>query len=113
MMFPSHLFTLFAVGIILWPIAGGVAGALIAQSKNRSALEGALLGIFLGWIGIVVEVVLPTLPENERPRTDRRRAFRSANVDTVARHHQRAVRARRDHPRGVPAAQSGSRRLLN
>jgi uncharacterized membrane protein len=63
MVFPSHLFALFAVGIILWPIAGGVAGALIAQSKNRSALEGAVLGVFLGWIGIVVEVVLPALPE--------------------------------------------------
>lgn len=62
-MFPSHLFALFFIGILLWPIAGGVAGALIAQSKNRSALEGVLLGVFLGWIGIVVEVVLPPLPE--------------------------------------------------
>ena len=67
MLFPSHLFALFAIFFLLWPIAGGIAGALIAQSKNRSALEGALLGIFLGWIGIVVEVVLPALPENEAP----------------------------------------------
>src|SRR5437660_1283809 len=67
MVFPFHLFALFAIGIILWPIAGGIAGALVAQSKNRSVLEGALLGIFLGWIGIVVEVVLPALPATGSP----------------------------------------------
>jgi hypothetical protein len=35
--------------------------------EEPAALEGALLGIFLGWIGIVVEVVLPALPESEAP----------------------------------------------
>ena len=44
--------------LIIWWAMGAlvfaVIGALIAQSKNRRPIDGALLGGFLGLIGIVI-----------------------------------------------------------
>ncbi|OBB22127.1 hypothetical protein [Mycolicibacterium elephantis] len=44
--------------LFLWALFGGV-GALIAQSKNRSLLEGFLLGGLCGCFGVIVEALLP------------------------------------------------------
>lgn len=44
---------------IFWIVFIGLT-MYIAEQKNRSLLEGALLGIFLGFIGTIIELVLPT-----------------------------------------------------
>lgn len=35
------------------------SASAVAKDKNRSASEGVLLGILLGFIGILIEVCLP------------------------------------------------------
>jgi VIT1/CCC1 family predicted Fe2+/Mn2+ transporter len=42
----------------LWLACAGVA-VLIAKDKNRSASEGVILGILLGFVGIFIEICLP------------------------------------------------------
>jgi len=61
-MFPGHLFAIFLFGGALWIAAHGVAGAYLARMKNREAWFGAVLGIFLGVIGLVILVLLPEGP---------------------------------------------------
>lgn len=51
---------LFAFILILGVCA--IAGALISQSKNREPWIGALLGLLLGVIGLVIVAVMPKLP---------------------------------------------------
>lgn len=63
-MTPGHLFAIFLFGGALWIVAWGMAGAALARAKNREAWFGAVLGIFLGAIGLVILVVLPPLPED-------------------------------------------------
>lgn len=43
----------------VWAIFGFV-GAYIAQEKGRGQSEGALLGVLLGPIGLVIAVLMPT-----------------------------------------------------
>lgn len=59
-------------GVVLWLIfwipsvvVGAMAGALFAPTKGRRALEGFVLGLLLGVLGLVVEVVLPDAREVE------------------------------------------------
>lgn len=47
------------VGLLfLWVLMGGVA-AIIAQYKNRSLLEGFVLGALCGCFGVIIEALLP------------------------------------------------------
>jgi hypothetical protein len=48
---------------VLWCLVGGILGAVIAQSKNRKTWQGALLGVLLGLIGVLIVALLPKLPE--------------------------------------------------
>ena len=51
----------FVIGAV-WIVAHGLAGAYLARMKNREAWFGAVLGIFLGVIGLLILVVLPEVP---------------------------------------------------
>jgi len=42
----------------LW-LACAAAAVLVAKDKNRSATEGVILGILLGFVGIFIEICLP------------------------------------------------------
>lgn len=46
------------VGAVVWIICGA-AGSVICENKGRSALEGFLLGLLLGPIGLIICGVLP------------------------------------------------------
>jgi len=47
------------VMMILW-ILCGIGGGFLAQSKGRSFGEGLILGIVLGFIGLIIEACLPS-----------------------------------------------------
>ncbi len=49
----------FYGGTIFWVIVGGIVGYLIGSSKNRPVL-GLILGIFLGCIGWIIMLFVPT-----------------------------------------------------
>jgi hypothetical protein len=78
--------------LVIWVIVLGGVGWWIAQQKNRSEVEGAALGCFLGPIGWVIEAVLPTAEvpaspprrlETYGPRSDRPRAASGATGTLV------------------------------
>jgi len=50
------------MGFILWVFFIGLT-IYIADQKNRPILEGILLGLFLGFIGTIIELALPTKPK--------------------------------------------------
>lgn len=47
----------------------GCLGAYIARAKGRSALEGLLFGVLLGPIGVLIAVLMPTLPSTRFPHS--------------------------------------------
>ena len=47
-----------AAVLALWLACASVA-VLVAKDKNRSASEGVILGILLGFVGIIIEICLP------------------------------------------------------
>jgi len=53
---PEHHFYVLAIAVLAWIISAGL-GWLIGQSKNR-ALDGFLLGLFLGVLGLVIVVFM-------------------------------------------------------
>ena len=53
--------------IVFWALCGGI-GCAINQAKNRSGVEGFLLGGLLGVIGVIIVLCLPKLPSTEMPR---------------------------------------------
>jgi hypothetical protein len=67
----AFLLTLLAVFV-----AFGFLGSYLAGQKHRSPAEGFLLGFALGPIGLLLEVLLPTLtppkPARAKPRVVRR-----------------------------------------
>lgn len=62
MAFPVHLVFLIVFVGAFWIAAHGIAGAYLARWKNRDAWVGAVLGIFLGVIGLLIIVLLPEAP---------------------------------------------------
>jgi hypothetical protein len=44
--------------LFLWALQGGI-GCAICQMKNRSGVEGFLLGALLGPIGLIIVLCLP------------------------------------------------------
>ena len=42
-----------------------IAGALVAQSKNRSPLVGGLAGLLLSVVGVAIVALLPKLEEKQ------------------------------------------------
>ncbi len=64
----SSTASLIAWIYVLWCLVGGILGAVIARSKNRKTWHGALLGVLLGLIGVLIVALLPTLPEAELPQ---------------------------------------------
>jgi hypothetical protein len=52
---------------VLWCLIGGILGAVIAQSKGRKTWQGALLGVLLGLIGVLIVVLLPKVGETPAP----------------------------------------------
>jgi VIT1/CCC1 family predicted Fe2+/Mn2+ transporter len=44
--------------LTLWLTCAGVA-VLVAKDKNRSAAEGVILGILLGFVGVFIEICMP------------------------------------------------------
>jgi len=60
-----HFGALIAFAFLLsafWFVGWGVAGALVARSRNREAWIGVLLGVVVGPIGLVVLTLLPEVP---------------------------------------------------
>jgi hypothetical protein len=49
----------FAFGLLLGALAAGIVGALVASSKNRSALLWGVLGFALGVIPVTIVALLP------------------------------------------------------
>ncbi len=45
--------------VVFWCLIGGVLGALLARSKNRKTWEGAVLGVLLGLLGVLLVALLP------------------------------------------------------
>jgi uncharacterized membrane protein YeaQ/YmgE (transglycosylase-associated protein family) len=52
---------------VFWCLIGGVLGAVIAESKNRKAWQGALLGVLLGLIGVLIIALLPNVSDTSAP----------------------------------------------
>ncbi len=52
-------FTGFIVAAVAWVIAFGWFGGWVASQCGRNGLEGMLLGVFFGPLGVVVEALLP------------------------------------------------------
>ena len=52
---------------MFWCLIGGILGAAIAQSKNRKTWEGALLGVLLGLIGVLIVALLPRVGDTPTP----------------------------------------------
>jgi hypothetical protein len=57
-------------GVVLWLIfwipsivVGCMGGALLAPTKGRHATEGCLLGLLLGVVGLLLEILLPDARE--------------------------------------------------
>lgn len=48
------------VGAVVWIGVCGWLGSWIAGEKGRDSTEGWLLGAFLGPLGILIELLLPT-----------------------------------------------------
>jgi hypothetical protein len=44
--------------LTLW-LACATVAVVVAKDKNRSAAEGVILGIMLGFVGIFIELCLP------------------------------------------------------
>jgi len=63
---PDRYLAYISIGISLCASFAALAGYL-AYSKRRSPLEGLLLGLFLGPIGVIIEWFLPFL---HRPIVD-------------------------------------------
>jgi hypothetical protein len=62
----EHLLT--AIGISISIVAGSAAiGGYLAYSKRRPPLEGVLLGLLLGPIGVLIEMRTPHI---QRPMVD-------------------------------------------
>lgn len=55
------------VSLVFAIAAGVLVGAWIAKEKNRDFAEGALLGCFLGPIGWLIEALLPTKSQRDKP----------------------------------------------
>lgn len=53
------------VGVIAW-VGSACLGAWIAHQKHREPGEGFMLGLFLGLIGLFIELLLPTKPVARR-----------------------------------------------
>ena len=50
----------FIYALLLATIAAfGFLGKYIAELKGRSPMEGFLLGVFLGLLGVLIEAILP------------------------------------------------------
>jgi hypothetical protein len=52
---------------VFWCLIGGILGAVIARSKNRKTWEGALLGVLLGLIGVLIVALLPKVSDTPPP----------------------------------------------
>jgi hypothetical protein len=87
--------------ILLWIILVdamicGTVGALIAQSKNRSPADGAILGGLLGIIGIFIMACLSKLPEGERSTPTAHGPVPPVNRAEFARHMANAKQSAAD-----------------
>ena len=54
---------------VFWCLIGGILGLVIARSKNRKTWEGALLGVLLGLIGVLIVALLPKKVSDTPPPT--------------------------------------------
>jgi hypothetical protein len=52
--------------ILFWFASSTFAGTYISGAKGRQPLEGFFLGLIFGPVGLIVAVLMPTLP----PRPD-------------------------------------------
>jgi hypothetical protein len=71
-LFFRTLFSPFAlaaviVAVIVVSAVSGAVGLWLADYKLRSPLEGFLLGLLLGPLGILIEAALPDLREDPQP----------------------------------------------
>ena len=77
--------------ILAWVLLGGLA-AWIAGQKNRPRMEGFLLGSLFGPLGVLVEALLPSLRESERPRVPVAREAESEHLSSAIHEVQRQIR---------------------
>ena len=72
----------YAVAVLVSWFGMAWIGSYVSSQKGRSPAEGALLGLLLGPIGLVIAAVLPTL--NAPTRKSRERSSRSSQPDYAA-----------------------------
>lgn len=51
------VFLIVVLALLLW-LAPVIVGALVAENKGRSGVGGAILGLFLGWLGVGIVLLL-------------------------------------------------------
>jgi hypothetical protein len=96
-----------AVGILFWCLVGGILGAVIAQSKNRSAWEGAFLGVLLGLLGVLIVALLPKIAESQTPAGASGVAARPGAIRHATREERPAIaQARLDEAEKAVAARA-------
>jgi len=83
---------LIALAVVCASSGFGALGGLIAQSKKRRPPEGMLLGLFLGPVGVAIELMLP---DWTRPIVDEGSRSSFHSLVTYQASPQRAGRSRR------------------
>ena len=61
---------------MLWVAAAAAVGAWIGYSVKGRPLTGFLLGVFLGWLGVLILLFLPRTAEKKVQREMRSQAIR-------------------------------------
>jgi len=55
--------------IVVW-ILCGVGGAYLAKEKGRPQVEGFILGVVLGFLGLIIEACLPNKTTTAKTEDD-------------------------------------------
>ena len=54
----------FLIVVVLWGLPMYVADTVL-EKKNYSNMTGFLLGLFLGWLGVFVALLMPFKPKDK------------------------------------------------
>jgi hypothetical protein len=53
--------------LLVLGLAFGILSSWLAGGRGRSSLEGFLLGLLLGPLGLIIELILPRIPDRHGP----------------------------------------------